>query len=105
MDDCWAACDKADVILLCRHIPWFYQVVEETGIPYILWDIYPYSVTREFPSLSLFNVFRAWPRAAMSLFNWLGSRSSFNGWTHRLVHRFVFDISIRFTNTWRQERL
>src|SRR5262249_29604567 len=43
MDDCWSACEKADVILLCRHLPWFYHVVEATGIPYMLWDIYPFT--------------------------------------------------------------
>ena len=103
MDDCWTACQQSDLILLCRHIPWFYHVVEATGIPYILWDIYPFTVTREFPSLHVFNVFRSWPRAATALSNWFGGR--FNAWTHRIGERLLFDVSVRLTNPWRQERL
>jgi UDP:flavonoid glycosyltransferase YjiC (YdhE family) len=100
LDDCLAACKDAEMLLLCRHHLSFLHLVDVIGIPCVQWDIYPFTRTREFPSLFVLNIFRRLPGLGLML----AKSPRMNAWTHRGFERIVFDMSVRLINSYRQDR-
>jgi sterol 3beta-glucosyltransferase len=100
VDDCLAACQDAEALVLCRHHLWFLHIAKARDIPCIQWDIYPFTATRQFPCLFVLNVFRGLPR----LGHMLAKSPRINAWTQRAFERIVFDLSVRFINSLREDR-
>jgi len=91
IENTWLACQGAETIVFSTMGFGAYHVAEKLGVP-CCWAIpFPGLVrTRAFPSLA---------------FPPLGLGGAYNLWTHVLAEKFMQQLTGRFVNRWRRERL